>query len=151
MFPIGHVASAVLLAQLRGRRPSLATVVSSQIPDLLDKPFAWVLRRSESSHLLAHSLIGWLLFRLLAASALSRQRSAELSDAYLSHLLADELHHGRVPWLYPVSTAKRRARDRSGRVLRIGLILEVLSAGYLAVVWLLTDRDRGVALDNRSD
>lgn len=147
MFPIGHVASAVALAQVRGRRPGVATVVSSQIPDLLDKPFAWVLRRSESSHLLAHSLLGWSLFQLVTAAMFSKQRSTELSDAYLSHLLADELHHGRVPWLYPFSTAKRRAKDRSGRVLRVGLILEALSAVYLAVVWLLTDRDRDATLD----
>jgi hypothetical protein len=151
MFPIGHVASAVLLGQTRGRRPSVATVAASQIPDLLDKPFAWVLRRSESSHLLAHSLVGWLLFKVLASALFSERRSAELSDAYLSHLLADELHHGRVPWLYPFSSAKRRAKDRSGQILRIGLVLELIGATYLAVVWLLTARHRDVARDNRSD
>ena len=150
MFPIGHVASAVIAARLRRRRIDGGTVIASQLPDLLDKPFAWVLGRSESSHLLAHSLVGWLAFRLLTGELLPAERGARLAEAYLSHLVADELHHGRVPWFYPFSAAKRRPKDRSGRLLRIGLALEVAGVAALAGVWLLRDRHRDVGSDDRS-
>lgn len=151
MFPIGHIASATLLGSLSGRRPSLLAAITSQIPDLLDKPVAWVLRLSDSSHLLAHSLLGWLLFRELAGTVLPPDQRAEVSDAYLSHLLADELHHGRVPWLYPFSAEKSREKDRSGRTFRTGMLLEVGAAAYLSVVMLLTVRQRSTDSANCSD
>lgn len=151
MFPIGHIASATLLGSLSGRRPSLLAAGVSQLPDVLDKPVAWVLRLSGSSHLLAHSLLGWLLFRGLAGAVLSSDKRAEVSDAYLSHLLADELHHGRVPWLYPFSAAKSRERDRSGRTLRTGMLLEIGAVAYLSVLMLLTVRHRPEESANCSD
>ena len=82
MWPWGHLAFAYLLyvgyARVReGRRPTEATAllvaVGSQVPDLIDKPFAWTVPVLPTGRSLAHSLL--VVGPVLAAAyVLARRR-----------------------------------------------------------------------------
>lgn len=105
MFPWGHLAVGYLvfafLTQFRYRRPQtaaalVALAVGTQLPDLVDKPFAWYLNVLVSGRSLGHSLFVALLLCGLAV-ALARRYDRSLagiafSCGYLTHLAADGLY-----------------------------------------------------------
>jgi len=104
MWPWGHLALGYLLYSGTRRVPSglgtlaLALVLGSQVPDLLDKPLAWLLGVLPTGRSLGHSLPFAVL--VLAVLALVVRwwipERPELGVAYgvghLSHLLGDALY-----------------------------------------------------------
>jgi len=104
MWPWGHLAVAYLLstgyARARFDQPLAGSsvfflAVGSQLPDLIDKPFAWYLGVLPTGRSVAHSLLfviplGVAVF-LLAARFDRRQNGAVFGIGLLSHPLADAL------------------------------------------------------------
>lgn len=138
MYPAGHAASAALVNRaLYGEHDPAATLAGALLPDVIDKSMAWVLRITRSSHHAGHTPVAALAFSLLAAPIIGRRRAAAFGTSYLVHLAGDELHHGRVPWLMPLSNRKRRRHDESHRRWFV-----VLEAPALAVLCALYAGDR---------
>ena len=102
MFPWGHVAVGYLCyslsSHLRGRTPdgvsTVALVVGTQFPDLVDKPLSWSLDVLPAG-VLAHTVFFALPFVVLTLFLAHRFSRTELAVAfsvgYLSHLPADML------------------------------------------------------------
>jgi hypothetical protein len=102
MFPWGHIAVGYLcyslLSHLRGRTPggaaTIALVVGTQFPDLVDKPLSWSFDLLPAG-VLAHTVFAAIPVSLLVLIAARRFSRTELGVAfvvgYLSHLPADAL------------------------------------------------------------
>jgi hypothetical protein len=100
MWPPGHLAVAYLLVswqtRVRGEKLEtaqvLALAVGSQLPDLLDKPLAWVFALP-SGRTLGHSLLFLVSFVVVSALLTRRLDRPALGTAAsvgaLSHLVAD--------------------------------------------------------------
>jgi len=132
LFPIAHIASAVLFNRLAFNDESITpAAVGSLVPDAIDKPLAWVLRVTPASHHLAHTPLAAGALSLLTARLFGRKTARSVASAYLLHLVSDDMHHGRVPWLMPFSPYKRLPRRRDWRLLAVGLVLEALSVAFL--------------------
>jgi hypothetical protein len=122
MWPWEHLALGYLLFSLggharRGWRPTTRSVcvlvVATQLPDLVDKPLAWVFHVFPSGVALGHSVLVAVPACLLAF-AFAHRRDAlghafAFTVGYLSHLLGDLLYQvfatGAVPvrlFLWPV-------------------------------------------------
>lgn len=103
MWPWEHLASGYVLysalTHLSGRTPgdypTLALVLGTQFPDLVDKPLAWSLGLLPAGRSLAHSLITFVLLVGLLHAVCRHWGHDELSIAfgigYLTHLLGDAL------------------------------------------------------------
>jgi hypothetical protein len=136
LFPASHAASAALINRALFRKDDpAATIVGSLLPDVIDKSMAWVLRVTKSSHHAGHTPLAAIAFTTIAATVVGRQRAAVFGMAYLAHLAGDELHHGRVPWLMPLS---RRKRLRHGESQRRWLL--VFEAPAVLVLYALYSR-----------
>jgi len=132
LFPVAHIASAILFNRLAYNDESvIPAAVGSLVPDAIDKPLAWVLRVTPSSHHFAHTPLAAGALALLTARLYGRAPARSVASAYLLHLVTDDLHHGRVPWLLPFSRYKRLPHRRDWRLLAVGLVLEALSAAFL--------------------
>ena len=105
MFPWGHLAVGYLafafLTEFRYRRPQtagalVALAVGTQLPDLVDKPFAWYLDVLPHGRSLSHSLFAALLLcGLVLAVARWYDRplvGVAFGCGYLTHLAADGLY-----------------------------------------------------------
>lgn len=105
MFPWGHLAVGYLvfafLTQFRYRRPQtaaalIALAVGTQLPDLVDKPFAWYLGILPHGRSLSHSLFAALLLcGLVLAVARRYDRplvGVAFGTGYLTHLATDGLY-----------------------------------------------------------
>lgn len=126
MFPVAHIASGMLFNRLLYKDKGVAAAaLGSLIPDAVDKPLAWVLRVTPSSHYLAHTPLAAAGLSLIVARLCGRRAARAFASAYLLHLLTDDLHHGRVPWLLPFSRNRRLPRRRSIWLFAIGLLGEV--------------------------
>jgi hypothetical protein len=126
LFPIAHIASAMLFNRLLYQDKGLvAGALGSLIPDAVDKPLAWVLRVTPSSHYLAHTPLAAAGLSLIVARLSGARAARSFGSAYLLHLLTDDLHHGRVAWLLPFSRYRRLPRRRSIWLFAIGLLGEV--------------------------
>jgi hypothetical protein len=102
VLPWGHVAVGYLcyslLTHLRGRTPTgaatIALVVGTQFPDLVDKPLSWSFDLLPAG-VLAHSLFFAVPFSVLVLAVARRFSHTDLAGAflvgYLSHLPADVL------------------------------------------------------------
>ena len=150
MFPAGHVWAAATVNRAAWRDDAfLPTLLGAALPDLIDKP-AWALGRHGSSHRFGHTPLAAIAVWAVAAEVAGPRFARLLGTAYLSHLVADELHHGRVPWLLPLSDWKSRDKDPTARTKLAGLAIEVpallFSAGWLARKW----RDRDVTARDKS-
>lgn len=125
MLPFGHVAVAGLTNRMIwGEVSPLPTLVGALLPDLLDKPPAWVLKITSTSHGYGHTPLVALLAGLVASRVMVRNDARQLATAYYSHLVADDAHHGRVPWLLPFSAWKRRSRSTTNARWKFGILLE---------------------------
>lgn len=99
MWPWGHLAAGYLVYRL-GRRPldglaAIALAFGTQIPDLIDKPFAWTIPLLPNGRSLSHSLL--LIPPLLAlvaylADGRRRRVAIALLSGYLVHLATDALY-----------------------------------------------------------
>lgn len=101
MWPWAHAAVAYLayrlLCRRAGRPPDPAAVVvlglTSQLPDLIDKPLGWYLGVLPGGRSLAHSLLFAGLVWAVADSAARRYGRPRLAGVaalgYLSHLVGD--------------------------------------------------------------
>jgi len=99
MWPWGHLAAGYLVYRL-GRRPLdglavLALAVGTQLPDLIDKPFAWTIPLLPNGRSLSHSLlvIPPILF-VVAYLASGRRRRIVVAvlAGHLTHLATDALY-----------------------------------------------------------
>ena len=161
MWPWGHLAVGYLLYSLythrRFNRPpqdytTLALVVGTQFPDLLDKPLAWTLGLLPTGRSLTHSLLTALLIivllRVLVRHHTQRPLVAAFSLGYLSHLAADSLYSlivgeyyylGFLAW--PVIPAIEYPTDKSfaGHVVGIELtpyfLFQLVLFGLALGVW----------------
>lgn len=105
MLPWGHFAvgylAFTLLTDLWNRRPQtfgalVALGVATQLPDLIDKPFAWYLNVLPNGRSLSHSVFVAILLAGLAYTA-ARQYDRPLVGVafgvgYLTHLGSDALY-----------------------------------------------------------
>jgi hypothetical protein len=102
MWPLGHVAGAYLLTSLGSERDWLpepdavlvvAVLLASQLPDLIDKPFAWFVPVLPAGRSFGHSLFFILPLGLLAILVVRRFGRSGLglaiTAALLSHLALD--------------------------------------------------------------
>ncbi|MHB9286459.1 metal-dependent hydrolase [Halobacteriales archaeon Cl-PHB] len=104
MWPWAHAAVGYLLyvtlarygdAPLQGW-PVYATLLGTQLPDLVDKPLAWTIPLLPSGRSLAHSLFAAAVVASLAYYLLTTERDQPaialgLTVGYVSHLFADGL------------------------------------------------------------
>ena len=153
MWPWEHLAAGYLLysglARAGGRRPrdadTVALVVATQLPDLVDKPLAWWLGILPSGLSLGHSLL-FAVPACLLVHALGRQVGApSLGVAYgvghLSHLAGDVVYPAltggrlRVSFLWwPLG--EQPAVTVPGLFSRVAVFLD----GYLAFLATPTGR-----------
>lgn len=104
MWPWGHLAVGYLCYSFLSRgwfdRPpgsgaTLAVLVGTQFPDLVDKPLAWSFHLLPSGRSLAHSLLTASVVCLLVGAYLRRHDRPLLGLAfavgYVSHLFADAI------------------------------------------------------------
>lgn len=101
MWPWGHLAVGYLLYSLGlrygGRRPESPEVFllafGTLVPDLVDKPLAWMLGLLDSGRSLGHSLVVAALvlgvLYLVVAPRIGRAPVTAFGVGYLSHPLAD--------------------------------------------------------------
>lgn len=137
MFPVAHSAVGAILGRRfeasdgSTGRAAAAGIAAALVPDLIDKPLAWVLHWTPTSHHIAHSLPGALAAAGVVHVAFGRTASTAFGASYLAHLVTDEIHHGKVPWLMPFSR-RRRVPSFPPRAVRIvgGLMLEVVGLLY---------------------
>jgi membrane-bound metal-dependent hydrolase YbcI (DUF457 family) len=105
LLPLGHVATGLATNDLLHGDGRWA-VFGSQLPDLIDKPLAWVFSATESSRFMAHTLI---MLGGSAALVLAAQGPAAAKGflcGYGSHLLADQVFGGKVPFFWPFKRYK---------------------------------------------
>jgi LexA-binding, inner membrane-associated putative hydrolase len=105
------------------------TVIGALLPDAVDKSLAWVLKVTQSSHHMAHTPLAAAALSVLAAKCFGPRWATAFGTSYLVHLIGDEVHHGRVPWLLPLSN--RRSRKSGQSHSAIFLALEVPSTALL--------------------
>jgi len=129
LLPAAHIASAILFNRLAYHDEHLGpSAVGALTPDMADTTFAWVLRVTSTRHHLAHTLLAGSGFTLLVMQICGLRTARSFGSAYLLHLVGDDIHHGRVPWLMPFSARKRRPRARGRRQLTtwaVGFLLEL--------------------------
>lgn len=175
MWPWGHLAFGYLLYSpavhlLRRRAPThagvLALALGTQLPDLVDKPLAWVFHVTPTGYSVAHSaFVAVPLGLALVALAASRGRpavGAALSVGWWSHLAGDVLFglalrnpyaFDRVLWPL-VTLPAPTTRPTIERILYYlsnwteflaatdGLLIPVLYVGAFVVAGLLWLADR---------
>jgi len=144
MYPIAHFASAVVVNRLLHRDRSVApAAVGALFPDAVDKTLAWVLRVTPSSHYIAHTPIAAGALSLLTAKLFGPKAARSVASAYVTHLVCDDAHHGRVPWLLPFSQYRRLPRQRNWRLHAAGLLLELPALALLLAMARSDSRDAG--------
>ncbi|MBV0925207.1 metal-dependent hydrolase [Halomicroarcula limicola] len=102
MLPVGHLAFALLPVVAytiicRRRLPNgeavLVLLVSTQLPDLIDKPLAWTFGVLPSGRMLAHSLVVSIPILTLGAVLAHQRGRGRLAllfgMGYLSHIVGD--------------------------------------------------------------
>ena len=137
MFPLAHIAAALALNKLvLNDEHAVTSITASLLPDAIDKTLAWVLKVTSSSHFVAHTPLAAAGASYVIGRTIGPEAGKSFGLAYAAHLVADELHHGRVPWRLPFSRATRLPRRASKRRLLVGLSLEVLA---LPLIWWLVD------------
>ena len=133
MLPLGHVAVA-LAASDRIGGDSRAAILSSQLPDLVDKPLAWVFKATESSRYVAHTLVATALCLGVVAAVSGPRTVRGIAAGYLTHLAADELLGGKVPLLWPFK--RYRLGHKSFRLRPRAMLIEMAAGAYLYRRWL---------------
>lgn len=141
MWPWEHLAVAYVLYSLFANvayrkspsaRETIAVVVGSQLPDLVDKPLAWTVGITETGYSIGHSLfvapVVCLGTYALAARYGRHRLAGAFSLAYLSHLVTDVLNpirYGRAPEprvvLWPLSSPP--AADHGGFLDHFGVYI----------------------------
>ncbi|WIV67421.1 metal-dependent hydrolase [Natrialbaceae archaeon AArc-T1-2] len=115
MWPWEHLAVAYVLYSLitnvvvresPSAHETVAVVLGSQLPDLVDKPLAWMAGITETGYAIGYSIFVAPFVWLVAYGIARRRRSPRLAGAfslaYLSHLVTDvrnPLRMGREPEL----------------------------------------------------
>jgi len=180
MLPWEHLAVGYLLYSLYSRlrhdrpptgRAALLVALGTQLPDLIDKPLAWVFGVLSSGHSLGHSLLFavpfllgvWVVCRHYGV----RHLSAAFGVGYLSHLPTDALHpalYGREiypgfmvwpfgHWPLGLETFDAIIADVTSKFLlfmltpegQLYLLGDVLGVGLVGLLW-VRDGKPGIAV-----
>lgn len=128
MLPLGHLASALITSD-RLKGDPLAAALGSQIPDLVDKPLAWVLKATASSRYLAHNIPATALTSLVAYRLGGPAAGRGILAGHLSHLLADQALGGRIPFLWPFK--RYEMAHGKFKLHWPSLMIEVIAGYYL--------------------
>ena len=133
--PLGHVATGILVNKIFFKRQCVtAAVLGALLPDALDRTLHLILRLTRSSHHIGHTPLAVAGLSLAFAGAISPRFAVSLASSYLTHLVTDDFHHGRVPWLLPFSDYRRLPRSQGRARIRnwvVGFALEIPSAWIL--------------------
>ncbi|MEX2236236.1 MAG: metal-dependent hydrolase [Dehalococcoidia bacterium] len=129
MLPLGHLTCALLLSDAVDGDP-LAAAACSQLPDLVDKPLAWVFKATKSSRYLVHNLAAGGVLTALAYKFGGSRVARGAASGHFSHLLADQTFGGKIPFLWPFKSY--RLGHSKFRFYLKPLIAEALAAAYLA-------------------
>ncbi|MCX8178234.1 MAG: metal-dependent hydrolase [Candidatus Aenigmarchaeota archaeon] len=98
MFILGHIGITAFLASILGL-PILIAAISSQIPDLIDKPL-FLLGIFPSGRYIGHTLLFVVLFGFMTYIITKRKViSIAVSFGMLMHLFQDLPYF--IPWFYP--------------------------------------------------
>lgn len=166
MLPLGHVAVAYAVFSLTRRNGStpttgttMAVVVGSQLPDVVDKPLAWGLHLLPTGRTLGHSLLtaGVVVLLLWYTLPVRRNLVVALAVGWCSHTIADMLTTmlaGATPsWgtlLWPLTPVPPYETELSA-VARISavdvLAVSVLELSLFSVAVLLWYRDGRPGID----
>jgi hypothetical protein len=107
------------------------------VPDVVDTTLAWVLHVASTRHHSAHSPLAGSALTLLTMQVSGPRNARSFGTAYLVHLVTDDIHHGRVPWLMPFSGRKRRPHASGRKRLTpwaVGFLLELPAIAVLALL-----------------
>ena len=111
-----------------------AAVLGALLPDALDRTLHLILRVTHRSHHIGHTPLSVAALTVVAVAFVNPNFAGRFAFSYLTHLVTDDLHHGRVPWLLPFSAWTRLPQARGRARLRnwlVGLALEFPSAWIL--------------------
>lgn len=98
MFILGHIGITAFLASVIGL-PILIAAISSQIPDLIDKPL-FLIGIFPSGRYIGHTIFFVLLFGIITYIITKKKAiSVAVSFGMLMHLFEDLPYF--VPWFYP--------------------------------------------------
>ena len=110
MWPWGHLAAGYLVYRAldsNGARSTVSLValaVGTQLPDLIDKPFAWTIPLLPNGRSLGHSLVlalPLLVGLIVVLDGRRRRVAAALATGYLTHLGTDALYPALTgEWYY---------------------------------------------------
>jgi len=128
LLPLGHIATALVTSDLV-HGDSHWAVFGSQLPDLIDKPLAWVFSATESSRFMAHTVITLGVSAGLVFAARGPDAAKGLLSGYGSHLLADQVLGGKVPFFWPFRRYKLAHKNL--RLRPRAFIIEAIGAAYL--------------------
>ncbi|HET9200424.1 MAG TPA: metal-dependent hydrolase [Dehalococcoidia bacterium] len=132
MLPLGHVAVALAASDLIGGDTRVA-VLSSQLPDLVDKPMAWIFNTTDSSRYVAHTLLATTACLIAASVAGGRPVARGVLAGYLTHLAADQMVGGKVPLLWPFR--RYQLGHKSFRPKPRAILIEIAAGAYIAWRW----------------
>lgn len=173
MWPWGHLTVGYLLytvfTRLRYRRlpedqATVALLIGTQLPDVIDKPLAWTFEILPHGRSLGHSLFTTIAL-VTVVGLLFRHYSSDISGAfgigYLSHLLGDaaaaliEGGYSALRFLaWPVVPAVeyRTTPSLVGHIrdieITLWFLMQVGIAAFVLVIWIY-DRKPGLATAKR--
>ena len=125
MFPFAHVATATTVNRTAFHDDQdLIAASGALLPDAIDKTLCWVLGITKNSHHIGHSAVGALTLSALFTHWFGAEKGRLFAAAYTSHLLGDELHHGRVPWFLPFTSWTRLPHRKNTARRNAFLLLE---------------------------
>jgi membrane-bound metal-dependent hydrolase YbcI (DUF457 family) len=132
VLPLGHLAAGVVASDLIDGDP-LAAAFTSQVPDLVDKPLAWILKTTSSSRFVAHTFVALACWVAIARIWRGPRVMRGTLAGYVTHLAGDQMLGGKVPLLWPVKRYK--LGHNSFRLRLRPLVIELAAAAYLYRRW----------------
>jgi membrane-bound metal-dependent hydrolase YbcI (DUF457 family) len=132
LLPLGHIALALAASDFIDG-DHRAAVLASQLPDLVDKPAAWVFKATESSRYVAHTLLAASLCLTIVAVAAPSGIFRGVFAGYLTHLAGDQIFGGKLPLLWPLK--RYQLGHKAFRLRPRTAVLEIVAGAYLCRRW----------------
>ena len=128
MLPLGHISAAIVVSDLIDGDPLIAAL-TSQVPDLVDKPLAWILKTTSSSRFVAHTVLAMACCSAVAQALGGPRVMRGALAGYGTHLAGDQLLGGKVPALWPLKRYK--LGHKTFRLRLRPLLIELVAAAHL--------------------